>query len=71
MLKTVAIGVSIAIVAATATSPASAYSCYARARTGSAGWASSRHLSIARAGALRNCASFTQGHYRCVIISCH
>ena len=71
MLKTLAIGASVAIIAVTATSPASAYSCYARASTGAAGWASSRHLSVARAGALRYCARFTKGRYRCAIISCH
>jgi len=70
MLKTLTIGAAVLIAAAMATSAASAYSCYARSPTGSAGWASSRHLSVARAVALRYCASETQPPNRCVIVSC-
>jgi hypothetical protein len=67
LLKTVAIGASIVVVAVAATGAAQALTCYAQSPTGARGWASSRHLAVARAGALRYCDSF--GH-RCVITSC-
>jgi hypothetical protein len=70
MLKKLAIGAAVLVAAAMATSSANAYSCYARSPTGSAGWGSSRHLSVARAVALRYCAADTPPPNRCKIVSC-
>jgi len=70
LIRTVAIGASIVVVAAMTTGAAHALTCYALSPTGARGWASSRHLSVARAGALRYCDSFTKTGHRCLITSC-
>jgi hypothetical protein len=65
-LKAAAVGASLVVVAAT-TGVAHALTCYARSPTGARGWASSVHLSVARAAALRYCNGFGR---RCVITRC-
>jgi hypothetical protein len=70
MLKVLVIGAAIAMLAASAASGAKLYRCYARSPSGSAGWGASRTLSVARSGALGNCAAFTRPPNRCAITSC-
>jgi hypothetical protein len=70
MLKVLVVGAAIAMLTASAASGATLYRCYARSPAGSAGWAASRTLSVARAGALRNCAAFTKPPSRCAVTSC-